>query len=286
VSSHSSSSDRPADRQPGAGAGSGDGQSVAARFARRAARAQLLAGQSAAAREALEFAAGLLGAQAALAAAVERTHRRRPLTGGLPADREALADELAALVAFAADRGPPGLRAQALAFGAPAGGARLDGFWTGDGSGHQDYLARAALRPYAEVLAALGVPPRRADANHAGCPFCAGPPWIVSRSGGGELEGARRLLGCALCGTEWSVNRISCPACGEQGPDKLPSFQSGRYPAARIEACATCRVYLKSIDLSVDGLAIPEVDDLCSLSLDLWASEEGYSRLEPGLAGL
>jgi formate dehydrogenase accessory protein FdhE len=280
----SSSSNRPADG--GKARGAGNGGSVAARFARRAARAQALAGQSAAAGEALVFAAGLLGAQGALAAAVERAHGQRPLTGELPADREALAPELAALVAFAAERGPPVLRAQALEFDDLAGGTRLDGFWTADGSGHQDYLARAALRPYAEVLAALGVRPQRGDTNHAGCPFCNGPPWIASRTGGGDLEGARRLLGCALCGTEWSINRISCPACGEQGPDKLPSFQSGRYPAARIEACGTCRIYLKSIDLSLDGLAIPEVDDLCSLSLDLWATEEGYSRLEPGLAGL
>jgi formate dehydrogenase accessory protein FdhE len=281
-----SSSNHPADGVTAAGGGSAGAGSVAARFARRAARAQLLAGQATAAREALDFAAGLLGAQGTLAAAVERAHGARPLTGRLPADREALAGELAALVAFAADQGPPVLREQARAFGEPAASARLDGFWTGDGSGREDYLARAALRPYAEVLAALGVRPQRGDTDPDGCPFCGGPPWIASRSGGGELDGARRLLGCALCGTEWSVNRISCPACGEQTPDKLPSFQSGRYPSARIEACATCHVYVKSVDLTVDGRAIPEVDDLCSLSLDLWAAEEGYSRLEPGLAGL
>jgi FdhE protein len=66
---------------------------------------------------------------------------------------------------------------------------------------------------------------------------------------------------------------------------KLPSFQSESYPAARVEACETCRRYVKSIDLSVDGRAIPEVDDLVSLSMDLWATREGFKRIEPGLAG-
>jgi FdhE protein len=67
---------------------------------------------------------------------------------------------------------------------------------------------------------------------------------------------------------------------------KLPSFQSATHPVARIEACETCRGYVKSIDLTVDGRAIPEVDDLVSLSMDLWAAGEGFTRIEPGLAGV
>jgi FdhE protein len=54
----------------------------------------------------------------------------------------------------------------------------------------------------------------------------------------------------------------------------------------RIEACDSCQRYIKSIDLTVDGLAIPEVDDLLSLSMDLWATDQGYERLEPSLAGV
>ncbi len=30
----------------------------------------------------------------------------------------------------------------------------------------------------------------------------------------------------------------------------------------------------------------PEVDDLVSLGMDLWAQEEGYARVAPGLAGI
>jgi formate dehydrogenase maturation protein FdhE len=54
----------------------------------------------------------------------------------------------------------------------------------------------------------------------------------------------------------------------------------------RVEACETCHRYVKSIDLSEDARPIPEVDDLVSLSMDLWAAEQGFTRIEPGLAGL
>jgi FdhE protein len=100
------------------------------------------------------------------------------------------------------------------------------------------------------------------------------------------MEGARRLLACALCGGEWPFGRVLCPACGEQDPIRLPSFSTEAHPAVRLEACETCRRYVKSLDLSEDARPIPEVDDLVSLSMDLWAENEGFVRIEPGLAGL
>ena len=94
------------------------------------------------------------------------------------------------------------------------------------------------------------------------------------------------MLRCALCALEWNVNRISCPACFEEDPYKLPLFHSDAHPNVRIEACETCRRYVKSIDLTQDARPIPEIDDLLSLSMDLWAMDEGFTRIEPGLAGL
>jgi FdhE protein len=94
------------------------------------------------------------------------------------------------------------------------------------------------------------------------------------------------LLCCALCGTEWSFQRILCPSCFEADPKKLPSFSADRHPNVRIEACETCRRYMKSIDLTLDARPIPEVDDVLSISLDLWAAEQGFTRIEPGIAGL
>ena len=95
-----------------------------------------------------------------------------------------------------------------------------------------------------------------------------------------------RTLICALCGYEWQSLRIKCPACGEEDPKKLPVFSAQERLGARVEACETCRGYVKSIDLTLDARQIPEIDDLATLALDLWAAEQGFERLEPGLAGV
>jgi FdhE protein len=101
-----------------------------------------------------------------------------------------------------------------------------------------------------------------------------------------DSHGAKRHLCCALCGGEWDFSRIRCPACEEDDPEKLPAFQGAPYPLVRIEACDVCKRYVKSLDLTLDARPIPEVDDLVSISLDLWAIEQGYSRIEPGIAGI
>jgi FdhE protein len=74
-----------------------------------------------------------------------------------------------------------------------------------------------------------------------------------------------------------------CAGCGEQRFESLPVFTAEQFPHVRIEACDTCRTYLKTIDLTKDGRAIPVVDDIASLSLDLWAQDRGYTRLRPSL---
>ena len=94
-----------------------------------------------------------------------------------------------------------------------------------------------------------------------------------------------RMLHCALCAFTWQVGRIRCPACGEEDPAKLPQFTAPQHLGVRIEACESCKTYVKSIDLTADARVIPEVDELASVSLDLWAQEEGFERFEPGLAG-
>ena len=40
------------------------------------------------------------------------------------------------------------------------------------------------------------------------------------------------------------------------------------------------------VDLSSDPAAIPEVDELAGLPLDLWAIQEGFHKLQPNLAGI
>jgi len=252
---------------------------------RRAARAEELAAACWTGTGPLGFAAGLYRTQARLAAAA--LHVEPPLSGSLESDLDRLLDGFDDLLRFAAEHGPAVLaehaRARAREPPAPAR-ARLLAWWRSEAGTAEDYLSRAFLRPYAEVLAHLRRPPDR-PLRPGRCPFCGGAPWIAARRSDGDGDGARRLLGCALCGGEWTFNRVCCPSCAEADPAKLPSFSSDAHPPVRIEACDSCRHYVKSIDLTVDGRAIPEVDDLASLSMDLWAAREGFARIEPGLAG-
>ena len=52
-----------------------------------------------------------------------------------------------------------------------------------------------------------------------------------------------------------------------------------------VEACDTCRIYIKAIDLTVDGRAVPVVDDIATIDLDIWAEEHGYDTLAPNIVG-
>jgi len=264
--------------------------SIAAReFERRAGRADLLAEESPAAAEVLRFAAGLFRVQAKVASAVEAAHSRESLSGHLDRDLSKFFDAAREVLTFGSEQGPELLAAEAqerLSDEPATARTRLLVYWDGDRPASEDYLSRAMLRPYVEALRAVHAAPARIH-RHGRCPYCGGGPSISARrEGGGDLEGARRLLCCALCGTEWSFQRILCPSCFEADPKKLPSFSADRHPNVRIEACETCRRYMKSIDLTLDARPIPEVDDVLSISLDLWAAEQGFRRIEPGIAGL
>lgn len=228
--------------------------------------------------------------QGRLAATLAALHTRRALSGRLAHDQAGLVEASFELLGFAAEQGPAGLAAEARGRrmeAEPVLGSRLVAFWGAAAplAKESDYLSRALLRPYVEVLAWLGVAPDR-PLRTGHCPFCGGAPWVAARRSAAEADGASRFLGCALCGGEWPLARIRCPSCSEDDPERLPSFRSDTYPAARIEACESCRRYVKSIDLTLEGEAIPEVDDLFSLGMDLWAAREGFARIEPGLAGL
>ncbi|MDQ6891292.1 MAG: formate dehydrogenase accessory protein FdhE [Acidobacteriota bacterium] len=261
---------------------------AAKEFDRRAFRAAALVVDSPAAAGPLEFARGLYSVQGLAAAAIEAAHLRNPLTGHLDRDLPSIFDALRPVQTFSAESGPPALSAEArnrIEDDDATARTRLMVYWNDDAVPSEDYLSRATLRPYVETLRLILLAPARVH-KRGRCPFCGAPPAVASRRDGSTLEGARRLLGCVLCGSEWTFPRILCPSCFEEEPTRLPNFETDRYPHIRIEACETCHRYLKSHDLSLDARPIPEVDDLASLSLDLWAVEQGFTRIEPGLAGL
>ena len=223
-----------------------------------------------------------------MAGTLEAAHGDDPLTGHLDEDAGRFADQLSLVLRYAVESGPPVLSedARARQKDLPSTSVtRLLVYWAGDRPTSEDYLSRAILRPYVEFLRSVNLAPDRVH-RRGQCPFCAGGAWICARREGSLMEGARRMLGCALCGGEWLFGRILCPSCSEGDPLKLPSFQNDKHPGVRIEACETCHRYVKSLDLSEDARPIPEVDDLASIAMDLWAVEQGFTRIEPGLAGL
>ena len=143
-------------------------------------------------------------------------------------------------------------------------------------------FVRAMLQPYAEYLA--GRSDIQRDVVRNTCPFCDELPQVgVLRP---EGEGAKRSLICGLCSTEWQFRRTLCPNCGEEAIDKLPVYIAADFEHVRVEACDTCQVYFKSVDLTKDGHAVPVVDELATIPLNAWAEERGYSKLFPNLLGM
>ena len=123
-----------------------------------------------------------------------------------------------------------------------------------------------------------------AEAFPARCPACRALPVLaILRE---EGQGARRTLLCSLCVAEWEYQRILCPGCGERQFDRLPVYTAEQFDHVRIDACTRCRGYVKTVDMTKNGLAVPLVDDIASLSLDLWARGQGYVRIKENLLAL
>lgn len=144
------------------------------------------------------------------------------------------------------------------------------------------FYSRVLLQPFAEALALRGAPP--AGAASGMCPFCGARAMAAVLRG--EGDGGKRFLLCSLCSMEWEYLRIRCPGCGSDDKEKLPVFTTADFNYIRIEACDNCQTYIKAIDLTKDGHAVPVADELASVSLNVWAEEHGYTKYEPNLLGL
>jgi FdhE protein len=147
----------------------------------------------------------------------------------------------------------------------------------------QSLLSWIFLQPYAEYLADYSLhPPLHATPSL--CPLCSSKPQVgVLRP---EGDGGKRSLICALCSHEWDFRRIVCPACGEEDVQKLAVYSAKELAHVRVEACDTCRSYIKTVDLTKDGHAVPVVDELATIPLNLWAADHGYTKLHTNLLGI
>jgi formate dehydrogenase accessory protein FdhE len=144
------------------------------------------------------------------------------------------------------------------------------------------FFPRAFLQPYVSYIARrVAVPP--VLKTTLVCPLCEARPLLgVLRL---EGDGGKRSMVCTFCGYEWDFRRILCPTCGETEESKLPVYIAEQFPHIRVEACETCKFFVRTIDLTKDGRAVPIVDDLAAIPLTLWAHEHGYTRLQPNLLG-
>ena len=144
-------------------------------------------------------------------------------------------------------------------------------------------LAWIFLQPQAEYLADHSSHISRPE-TLAVCPVCSGKPIVGALRP--EGDGAKRSLICSMCATEWTYGRIICPACSEEAVEKLAIYTASQFHHVRVEACDTCRYYIKTVDLTKNGHAVPVVDELATMPLNLWAQEHGYVKLQPNLLGI
>ncbi len=219
------------------------------------------------------------------------TLRRRAdrLTGSLDRDLPAVRSSVAPMLEAVAAIGPPPLSAEARAL-LDGAGAAIDSMlligW--HALAGEQFFPKVALQPYAQRLAEIGVRPvdRDLPQRKFACPFCGGPPQLSVLQSAGDADGGGRRLVCATCFTAWPLRRVLCAHCGEEDERRLGYFHGPPFDHLRVDACETCRHYLKTVDLTRLGIAVPIVDEVAGAALDLWALDRGYEKIELNLVGL
>ena len=251
-------------------------------------RADLLAGQSSGSKDLLRFYGQLLRAQKEIYEFLRSRKDWLP-TGDLEQDVPVVQSSMSTLLETVAQHGPEALAEEAKAIAAKPEVMVQDllSYWRSPSD--TQFFAKSVLQPYARWLAETRTTPvgRELAGGERTCPFCGGRPqlsFLQSRESNAE-SGNRDLL-CATCLSSWEFRRIVCANCGEERPAKLGYFHSPEFDHIRIEACDSCQHYIKAIDLTRLGLAVPLVDEIYAAPLDLWAREHGYTKIELNLIGL
>jgi FdhE protein len=252
-------------------------------------RADYLAAEASGATELLRFYAQLLRAQQEIYEALGSRRDWLP-SGELESDLPVVGSLVTGLVEKVARHGPESLaaEAQSLLTAEPDSLAHeLLDYWRSPSD--TQFFAKAIMQPYTHWLSETRIRPvgRELAGGERTCPFCGGQPqlsFLQSKESGAE-SGNRDLL-CSTCLVSWEFRRVVCANCGEERPAKLGYFHSPEFDHVRIEACDSCQHYIKGIDLTRLGLAVPLVDEIYAAPLDLWAREHGYTKIELNLVGI
>jgi formate dehydrogenase accessory protein FdhE len=254
-------------------------------FAERKARANELASRFDYAAEPLRLVAALADAQES---AYERARAERPTFDALPdfVVRASLPGVMEAAMAA----GTEALREAVLTRFHDGDLAAMVSAWlAGDAQEETDtFLARAAASPVLEALPALGEHLRGGGSDERRCPLCGGLPQLAIHSDTGEaLLTGQRLLECSRCATRWVYARMTCVSCRETGGGRLPILaDESRLPHLRVDACEVCHAYLITVDTRKEPKAVPVVDEIVGLPLDLIAADRGFTKITRNLVGL
>jgi FdhE protein len=246
-------------------------------------RAEELASTHNFAAEVLRFYAKIANFQQELYRVIQASSAKLP-TGAAPAELSDLLTSFPSFLRLLVEHAPENLRrfAAQLEGDSSSHSDLLNSFWI-DGAGLNDleeFCARAFLQPYAEFVRSSRELSWQ-EYNQRPCPFCGRKPAFgVLRQQG---DGGSRSLVCSFCMAEWQFRRILCAGCGEEDHKKLPVFTADGLAHVRVECCDTCRSYLKTVDLTKNGLAVPVVDEIAAIPLDLWAQGRGYRKLQVNL---
>lgn len=210
--------------------------------------------------------------------------------GDLESDFPVLRDALPGFLKVVEAHGPESLSAEAKGLSETdpqAVAERLMTYWLNRSD--IQFFEKALLQPYLRWVAASGATPvgREISASERHCPFCGGSPQVsFLQNKETTAESGNRDLICATCLSSWQFRRVVCASCGEERPARLGYFHSPEFDHVRIEACDTCKHYIKAVDLTRLGFAAPIVDEIDAAPLDLWAREHGYTKIELNLVGV
>jgi hypothetical protein len=151
----------------------------------------------------------------------------------------------------------------------------------------ETYLARASASPLLEAFTPHPDPPPPGGREIHACPACGGLPQLSYFAVSGEaLVSGPRYLVCSRCANNWVFSRMTCASCGESTGTKLPIYQEQeRFPHVRVDGCQTCLKYLLTFDLRRETNAVPVVDEIAALPLDLFARDQGLTKITTNLMG-
>ncbi len=250
-------------------------------------RAELLAEQASGSKELLSFYARLLQGQKEVYEFLRGRKDWLP-SGELERDLPVIREAFPNLLKTVETSGPETLAAEArdlLKATDDFINEMLISYWVSPSAIH--FFAKAFLQPYGFWARETGVVSQLIVESERRCPFCGGKPQVsFLQSKESNAESGNRTLICGVCLSNWEFRRVVCANCGEERPAKLGYFHTPEFDHVRIEACDTCRHYIKGVDLTRLGFAAPLVDEVAAAPLDVWARDHGYEKIEINLLGL